>query len=459
MPTASPELKNYQLLDLIGCGGMGYVFAGYDLRNQKPVAVKVLSQECSEIDVVLQRFKMEGKILKGLNHKNIVKYVEAGQENGFHYLAMEYVKGISMDALPLSHSASSLGVQGTIPTMEEYILIFKSCMEALTYIHKQGLVHRDIKPQNIILHGSNYNPSFIDFGIAKFIKENDDLFGTEEKLYTLVYASPEQLTNKPVDYASDLFSFGVVMYEKLTGRLPFIGKREMEVFLAHTKWNFPPPRQLNPDIPQKLEQMILKLLLRDPEQRYPSAEMVQGELEKLLDVLRSAQKGLTMTGIVSEIREVTTPDGVSPRRSSAKKRSLSEEIISMKRARNEYVEAKNKLRLASAKLMTEPQKIEELRSVTESLRQEFERLQTQTKMTLGFKTQPLVIDKFKMIQKMNTLVYEKRGVPFTINTIEQKLTYDDGTDIIVGNFNFSERSKRFYSINHKENFLSWDETN
>ncbi|MBI3038346.1 serine/threonine protein kinase, partial [bacterium] len=302
MSDYTPELQHYQLLDLIGCGGMGYVYNGYEVKSQKPVAIKILSPECTHIEPILIRFKAEGHILRNLNHPNIVKFVEAGQEGQCHFLAMEYISGISLDSLPRSHTMTNIAMGKDLPTMEDYLSIFINCFSALDYIHKQQLVHRDIKPQNIILQGSNHFPRFIDFGIAKSLKNDKDFDEPGERLYTMVYASPEQLTSKPVDYKSDLFSFGVVMYEKLTGNLPFRGKSEIEIFIAQTKWNFPPPRQLQPEIPQKLEQIILKLLSKDPEQRYPTAAMVHGELEKLLDVIRQGQKGLAMSGIIGDIR-------------------------------------------------------------------------------------------------------------------------------------------------------------
>jgi serine/threonine protein kinase len=456
MSPAAPELKKFQLLEMVGSGGMGYVYAGYDLKTEKPVAVKVLSSECAKIEALLSRFKIEGKILQSLNHPHVVKYVDAGNDGGWHYLAMEFVKGVSMDSLPMSHSASTMGLEQNLPSIEEYIFVFSRCMAALGYIHLKGLVHQDIKPQNIILRGEALSPVFIDFGIAKYLKDDDDMHLSTERMFTMVYASPEQLTNKPVDIRSDLFSFGVLMYEKLTGQLPFLGKREMEVFLAQAKWNFPPPRQLNPSIPKKLEEIILRLISRDPDHRYPSADMVQGELERLLDVIRSKDKGLTMSGILTEIREMPTPEGA---RKTGKRNSLSDDINAMKRARNEYVEAKNQLKSAASKLRTDPERIEEVKAIAESFRQEYERLQQVTKMSLGFRSQPLVIDRFNSIMKMDTLVFEKKGVPFTINTIEQKLAFSDGGDIVVGSTNLTEKTKRFYSLNHRDTFLTWDESN
>lgn len=453
MPAFTPELKRFKLLDMIGCGGMGYVYAGYDLKSENPVAIKILAPECVEIPAVLERFKLEGNILRSLTHPNIVRYVEAGQEGNVYFLAMEYIKGISMDALPRSHSATSLGVAQTMPTMEEYLTIFMRCMESLTYIHKQGLLHRDIKPHNIILQGNELIPRFIDFGIAKYLKDDDDMNLSGERLYTVVYASPEQLTNKPLDVQSDLFSFGVVMYEKLTGRLPFPGKKEMEVFLAQTKWDFSPPRQINPQIPQKLEQIVLKMLAKDPSHRYPTAAMIQSELEKLLEVVKSSGQGLGMTGIISEIREVQVG------RKSFKKRSLSDEIVSMKKVRNEFLEAKNSLRTAKMKVRNDPEQLFQLESVCQTLHSEYERLQAQTKMSLGFKSAPLVIDRFSSIHKLETIVYEKQGLAFTTNTIEQKLAHLDGSDIVVGSLNFTERAKRVYSRNFRDNFFAWDESN
>jgi serine/threonine protein kinase len=403
---------------------------------------------------VLSRFVEEGKILQSLNHPNIVKFIEYGQEGPFHYLVMEYVKGLSMDSFPLSHSATTLGVKQTLPTMEEYLSIFIRCMDSLSYVHKQGLVHRDIKPQNIILHGPDYSPRLIDFGIAKYVREDDDLTQTAERLYTVVYASPEQLTSKPVDHLSDLFSFGVVMYEKLTGHLPFDGRKEMEVFLAQTKWNFPPPRQLVPEIPQKLEQIVLKLLAKDPNSRYPTAAMVQGEMEKLLEVVRQGKQGLAMSGIVSEIRD----QGLGGPKRGFKRRSLADEQATLKRSRAEFVEAKNQLRSASLKFRTNPEQIENLKQLCNTLHNEYERIQAMVKMALGFKSQPLVIDKFNSIHKLETVAFEKRGIPFTINILEQRLTYTDGKEIIVGSINFTDRAKRTYSINQKDSYLSWDQT-
>jgi len=456
MSFSQPVLKKFTLLDLIGCGGMGSVYIGYELQTEKMVAIKILSPECAAIPAVVDRFVLEGKILKSLNHPNIVKFVDAGKDGDFYYLAMEYVKGLSMDAFPRSHSATTLGVKQSAPSMEEYLSIFIRCFEAIGYVHKSGLVHRDIKPQNIILHGNDYDPRLIDFGIAKYVKDDNDLEGNAERLYTVVYASPEQLTSKPVDSLSDLFSFGVLMYEKLTGRLPFEGKREMEVFLAQTKWNFPPPRQLFSQIPQKLEQIVLKLLSKDPANRYPTAQMVQGELERLLSVVRHGKQGLTMSGISEEIRKI---GGVSELRKGVKKRTVADEQVAVKKALAEFVDVKNQLRKANIKFKAEPDQIVHLKTLSNTLHQEYERLQGRLKMALGFKSQPMVIDRYNSIMKLETIVFEKRGTPLTINIIEQKLAHTDGSDIIVGSINFTERAKRTYSINQKDTFLAWYQSN
>jgi len=337
--------------------------------------------------------------------------------------------------------------------MEEYLNVFIGCFEALGYVHKKGLVHRDIKPQNIILRGGEYKPCLIDFGIAKYSEKDDDLNLSADGMFTVAYASPEQLTNKPVDLLSDLFSYGVVMYEKLTGHLPFKGKRAMQVFIEQTKWNFAPPRQLNPAIPQKLEQIVLKLLSKDPTQRYPTAEMVQGELERLLEVTRQGKSGLGISSIAGEIR------GVDIARRSFKKRTLSEEQNILKRQRAELIETRQKLKIEKSKFRPENEKVESLEILCQTLQSDYARLEIQIKMALGFKSQPLVIDKFNSIFKLETIAFEKRGLPFTINTIEQKLATTEGKDIVVGQINFTERAKRNFSINKKDSFLAWDQSN
>jgi len=348
---------------------------------------------------------------------------------------------------------TTLGVKQALPSMEEYLNVFIGCFEALGYIHKKGLVHRDIKPQNIILRGGEYKPCLIDFGIAKYSEKDDDLNLSADGMFTVAYASPEQLTNKPVDFLSDLFSYGVVMYEKLTGHLPFKGKRAMQVFIEQTKWNFAPPRQLNPAIPQKLEQIVLKLLAKDPTQRYPTAEMVQGELERLLEVTRQGKAGLGISAIAGEIR------GVDLARRSFKKRTLSEEQAILKKQRAELVDTRQKLKIEKSKLTPDVEKIENLNTLCQALQDDYARLEVQIKMALGFKSQPLVIDKFNSIFKLETIAFEKRGLPYTINTIEQKLATTEGKDIIVGQINFTERAKRNFSINKKDSFLAWDQSN
>jgi serine/threonine protein kinase len=448
-----PELTGYHLLDLIGCGGMGSVYIGYQLDSEKLVAIKLLNPDAARIPAVLEQFRQEGEILKNLHHQNIVKFLDQGNEGDYHYLVMDYVKGLSLDSFPLGNSMTTIGVKQTLPTMEEYLMVFIGCMEALGYVHKKGLVHRDIKPQNIILRGSEYKPCLIDFGIAKMTDKDDDLNLTAEGMYTVAYASPEQLTNKPVDYQSDLFSYGVVMYEKLTGHLPFKGKRAMQVFIEQTKWNFPPPRQLNPSIPQKLEQIVLKLLAKDPTQRYPTAEMVMGELERLLEVTRQGRSGLGLSGISGDIR------GVQIERRGFKKRTISDEQNMLKRARAEFIEARQKLKMEKGRLRPDSEKIDNFVVLCNTLQQDYERLENQLKMALGFKSQPLVIDRFNAIFKLETIAFEKRGIPFNINTIEQKLATTEGEDIIVGKMNFTERAKRSFSINKRDTYLAWDNAN
>ncbi|NLM17561.1 MAG: serine/threonine protein kinase [Candidatus Riflebacteria bacterium] len=450
-----PELPQYKLLDLIGYGGMGSVYIAYRLRDSQLLAIKFLDTEMAENQMILDQFIQEGEILASLDHPNIVKYADRGCAEGIYYLAMEYVDGISFDNFPKNASTSSTttGIFAKDPSINDYLQIFAKCFSALSYVHKNGLIHKDIKPHNIILQGKTFEPKLIDFGIASYADSENDLDINPDRVFTVAYASPEQLTNKPSDHLSDLFSFGVVMYEKLTGQMPFKGKRAMEVFIEQTKWNFPPPSQLNPEIPQKLEDIILKLLSRNPELRYPTADMVHGELERLQDILKESQVGLSLTGIISDIR------GLQTAKKKYKKRTLKEEEILLKKHRTELLEASQQLKIESAKVSPDLYKTTKLQELCNTLREDYKNLEKQTKMAIGFKSQPLVVDDFNKIYKLETFAFEKRGIPLTINLIEQKLVTTDGEDIIVGDINFSQQSKRVFSINKRDSFLTWNTSN
>lgn len=446
-----PELPNYTLLDLVGCGGMGSVYIARQLNTDKMVAVKFLSPEVADNQAILKQFKQEGEIIQQLKHPNIVGFVEQGVVNGNHYIIMDYVKGISLDNFPLSYTVKT-DKQAT-PSMEEYVNIFKGCFEALSYIHKKGLVHRDIKPQNIVLRGEEYKPCLLDFGIANFVDKDDDLNINPDRMFTVSYASPEQLTNKPIDPLSDLFSFGVVMYEKLTGQIPFKGKKAMEVFIEQTKWNFPSPRQFNSDIPKKLEQIILKLLAKDPVYRYPSADTVIKELDRVIEIAIQSKNGLRLSNIISDIR------GVNLQRRGFKKVTLREEQALLRKQRTEIVDARNKLKVEMNHFPQDKEKIASLQELCNSLQEDYGRLEKQIKMALGFKSQPIVIDKFNAIFKMESIAFEKRGVPFTVNTLVQKLVSNDGADIVIGSLNFSEVTKLTFSSKKKDTYVSWDTAN
>ena len=132
-----PELSNYHLLDLIGCGGMGSVYIAYQLSNEKLVAVKFLSPEAAENPAILKQFKQEGEILRLLDHPNIVNFIDEGIADGLHYLIMDYIKGLSLDNFPLGNSVTTVGAKQILPTMEEYINVFIGCFTALSYIHKK----------------------------------------------------------------------------------------------------------------------------------------------------------------------------------------------------------------------------------------------------------------------------------------------------------------------------------
>ncbi len=449
-----PELRNYKLLDRIGSGGMGDVYSAVALDSNSKVAIKFLDPEAAKISTVVSQFKQEGDILSILEHPNVCGYIDKGVASSIHYIVMELAEGTPLDQVPRSNYPENLPQDAEEISIDIYLDIFNDAFKGLSYIHKRGLVHRDIKPANIILRKDSLSPCFIDFGIAKYVSADDDLNVNPENMFTVVYASPEQLTSKPVDHLSDLFSMGVVMYEKLTGQVPFPGKKAMEVFIAQTKWNFPPPRQLAPEIPKKLEDIILKLITREPSQRYPTAEMVVGELSRIISVLRQSKDGLEITPILSELR------GFTGAKKGFKKLTLADEQNMIRKVRLELAETRQRIRYEGTKgVAADLEKIAGLKEVCEMLQKDYERLNRQIQMAMGFKSNPLVIDKFNSIFTLDIMSYEKRGIAFSINTIEQKVVSPNGRDIMVGKMNFSERAKRFYSINRQKESSAWMQTN
>jgi tRNA A-37 threonylcarbamoyl transferase component Bud32 len=255
-------LGGYELLDVLGRGGMGEVYKGFG--DDQLVAVKILQHDHSLDQIMRQRFTREGKIT--LNHPNIVKTLRAGESDNIFYLIMDYVEGQTLKDIISQNQVIYLD------TVWGYIT---DLADAIDYAHAQGYIHRDIKPSNIMLclnpDRETYKVVLMDFGIAKFLGDTSSLTGSAA-VGTIDYMAPEQIMDSTaVDYRADIYALGVVLYQVLSGALPFSGSLA-QVLFAHVNQPAPDIRQLRPDLPLEVSDAIHRALQKNPDDRFQSAK-------------------------------------------------------------------------------------------------------------------------------------------------------------------------------------------
>jgi len=267
------SLGRYHILEQLGEGGMATVYKAYDTRLESEVAVKVIRTEQlapSILERALKRFEREAKALARLTHSNIVKVQDYGEYEGKPYLVMPYLAGGTLKQL----------LNGKPMGYQEAAKILSPIARALGYAHQQGMVHRDVKPSNILITQSG-DPMLTDFGIAKIIDEEVtmDLTGTSAAVGTPEYMAPEQVTSKSVDYRADIYGLGIVFYEMVTGRRPFQADTPMAVLFKHASEPLPRPKSFVANLPDSVEQILMKALAKHPEDRYQD----MGEFASALD--------------------------------------------------------------------------------------------------------------------------------------------------------------------------------
>jgi serine/threonine protein kinase len=279
-------LDHFEVLELLGAGGFGEVYRACDTRLERMVAIKVLPEDFARDAERRERFRREAIAASGLKHPNICTVHELVEANGRHLIVMELVEGKTLHALL---------AKGPLP-VGEALPIALQIADAIAAAHRAGILHRDIKSGNIALDDRGQVKVFA-FGLAKLfgtaperteVPTEARLTGEGASLGTITHMSPEQLLGKSVDRRSDLFSFGVVLYEMVTGRLPFLGSTTVAVADAILHGE---PRDFgDAPVPAKLKAIIRKLLEKDPEKRYASAEEVKTELKALADSLAPGRK-------------------------------------------------------------------------------------------------------------------------------------------------------------------------
>jgi len=283
--------SQFRVLRKLGAGGMGAVFLAEQIEMDRKVVVKVLHPEMTMGNpVAIERFRREAKAVAQLNHPNIVQVFVFGQaEGGQMYLAMEYIEGRD-----LAHELT----QGPMP-QPRALRILDQCCAALVEAHGAGIVHRDLKPENIMLADRHGNPDYVkvlDFGIAKLhdgggaghnptLTQAGSVFGTPR------YMSPEQVKGEPVDARSDIYALGVILYEMLVGRHPFVASNTIDYLMKHVNEPVPPPSAEGLDIQPRIEALLLRCLDKDPADRFQSAAELQRELRVCLRDFSEAARG------------------------------------------------------------------------------------------------------------------------------------------------------------------------
>ena len=259
----------YEVHDLIGVGGMALVYRAYDVIESKNVAVKILKDEYFGNKEFMRRFKNESKAISSLSHPNIVKILNVSFGTNFQYIVMEYVPGITLKEY--------ISKVKKIPH-SNVLKIIKQILEALSHAHSKGIVHRDIKPQNIMISDDN-SIKVMDFGIAHFFK-NEAQTVTNQTIGSVHYISPEQARGLPSTVQSDIYSVGVILYEMLTTHLPFEADNAVSVAIMHMQISPQPLREFDPSIPIALEEITLKAMQKDPDDRYSSSDQMLSDIIK-----------------------------------------------------------------------------------------------------------------------------------------------------------------------------------
>ena len=258
----------YQIIDRIGSGGMGDVWLAQDAELGREVALKLLHHRFAEDPEFVARFKREASAAAGLSHPNIVQVFDRGEWEGTYYIAMEYLRGRDLKQIVEQHGPFD---------PEHAIDVVEQILQAARFAHRRGVVHRDIKPHNVIL-GDDGRVKVTDFGIA--LAGASDMTETGSIMGTAQYLSPEQAQGHPVDARSDLYSIGVVLYELLTGMVPFEAESPVTVALKQVSERPVPPGQHNPAVPPALDAVVMRALEKDPGARFQSADEFLAALEQ-----------------------------------------------------------------------------------------------------------------------------------------------------------------------------------
>ncbi len=264
-PWIDRSIANFEIVQKLGQGGMGVVYKGRQRSLDRTVAIKILGKALSENQEFIKRFEREAKSIARISHPNIVAVYDFGTFEGTWYMVSEFVEGTSL---------AGMIAEKVLLTLDEMGPIMAQCLGALAHVGAMGVVHRDIKPDNILITRDG-TAKLLDFGLAKDVSgsnDSTDLTGTGLAMGTPAYMSPEQCMGRKLDGRSDLYALGVTAYYALTGEKPFTGQSSFEIMTRQREHVPPPPSHLNPRIPARVSDTVMRMLAKNPLDRYPDAE-------------------------------------------------------------------------------------------------------------------------------------------------------------------------------------------
>lgn len=285
--------NRYIVSKLIGEGGMADVYLAIDSVLKRQVAIKVLRGELNDDPVNLKRFQREANAITNLSHPNIVEVYDVGEESNRNYIVMEYVPGKTLKQL--------IKARGALHP-DEAINIMKQLVSATSHAHRNGIIHRDIKSQNVLIKDDG-TVKLSDFGIASTSESQQQLTQTDTVMGSVHYLAPELARGHQATVQSDIYSLGIVFYEMLTGNVPFRGDTAVQIALKHMHEEIPSVRAFNPDLPQSVENIVIRSTAKLKEDRYESADEMYNDLVTCLDLSRAREQKLVVASKVKQQQE------------------------------------------------------------------------------------------------------------------------------------------------------------
>lgn len=312
MELTGRKLGKYQVTERLGRGGMAMVYKGYQPGVERIVAIKVLHRHLAADDDFIERFQREARLADQLQHPHLVRFIDFDQEDEQYYMVMDYVPGSTLEEYLKKHAPLAPATA---------LRIMSQLVDALGYAHQLGMIHRDIKPANIMFMDEDATHTVLtDFGLARILGE-DGMTVTGQMIGTPAYMSLEAVHGEKVDKRTDIYSLGVVLYEMLCGRTPYIAKTPYTMILQQLHDPLPSIQEFNPTVPKVVEDLIMNALAKEPAERYQSAEEFRAAIKKTQAMLNGGQVISSAPRVARPVIKATPPPTTSATQAASKKQN------------------------------------------------------------------------------------------------------------------------------------------